>query len=81
MSELKENESCLNTLVVPKTVFENYPNLKNSPWGPQKSKMTQMLSQNQMSELRETKKKKIIKLHEYTKKQLLNPTQTRKIAH
>ena len=38
----------------PKTVFEPYPNPKNSPLGPQKSKMTPKSSQNQMSESKVT---------------------------
>ena len=41
-------------------------------------KMTQKLSQNQMSELKETQKMKVVQLHEYTPKQLLNPTQNPK---
>ena len=31
-----ENESCSTTWVYPKTVFELFPNTKNSPLGPQK---------------------------------------------
>ena len=44
--------------------------------------MTQKLSQNQMSELKETRKLKVVQLHEYTPNQLLNPapTPTPKIA-
>ena len=38
------------------------------------------LSQNQMSELKETKKMKVVQLHESTPNQLLNPTPTPKIA-
>ena len=34
----KENESYSTTWVEPKTVFEPYPNPKNSPLGPQKVK-------------------------------------------
>ena len=45
-----ENESCSTTWVDPKTVVEPYPNPKNSPLGPQKVKLIQKLSQNQMSE-------------------------------
>ena len=33
-----QNESCSTKRVDPKTVFEPYPNLKNSPLGPQKYK-------------------------------------------
>ena len=43
----------------PQNSFLTYPNVKNSPLGPQKVKMTPKLSQNQMSELKETKKKKL----------------------
>ena len=42
--------------------------------------MTQKLSQNQMSELKETNKMKVVQLHELTPNQLLNPTPTPKIA-
>ena len=49
-----ENESCSTSGVDPKTVNEPYPNPKNSPLGPKKSKMTLTLSQNQMTELKET---------------------------
>ena len=34
-----------------------------------------------MSELKETKKRKVIQLHEQSPKQFLNPTPTPKIAH
>ena len=44
----------------PKTVFEPYPDPKNSPLGPQNPK----LSQNQMSELKVTQKMKVVQLHE-----------------
>ena len=33
-----ENESCSTIWLDPKTVFKTYPNLKNSPLGPQKGK-------------------------------------------
>ena len=36
----------------------------NSPLGPQKSKITPKSSQNQMSELKETKKMTVVQLHE-----------------
>ena len=49
-----ENENCSTTWVDPKTVFEPYPNPKNSPIWPQKVKMTWKLSPNQMLELTET---------------------------
>ena len=48
----------------PKTVFEAHIEHKNSPIGPQKVKTTPKLSKNQMSELNETKKMKIIALYE-----------------
>ena len=54
----KENESCSTTVFVP------FPNPKNSPLGPQKVKTTPILSQNQMSELKETKKIKVVALYE-----------------
>ena len=37
---------------------------KSSPLGPQKTKMTTKLGQNQMSELKETQQMKVFKLHE-----------------
>ena len=47
------NKSCSTTWVDPKTVFEPYPNHKNSPLGPKKLKMIPKLNQNQESELKE----------------------------
>ena len=51
--------------------FEPFPNPQNIQLGPKKvknepkkSKMTQKLNQNQMSELKETKKMKVVQLHE-----------------
>ena len=44
----------------PKTVFGPYPKWKNSKLEPKKKKMNQKLSQNQMSELKETKKMKVV---------------------
>ena len=41
-------------------------------------KNTPKLSQNQRSELKETKKMKVVQLHERTPKQLSNPTPTQK---
>ena len=43
--------------------------------------MNPKLSKNQMSELKETKKMKVIQLHEQSPKQLLNLNPTPKIAH
>ena len=43
--------------------------------------MTQKLSQNQISELKETQKMKVVQLHEQIPKQLSNPTLTPKPAH
>ena len=40
--------------------------------------MTPKYSQNQMSELNETKKMKVVQLHVYTPKQLSNPKPTPK---
>ena len=36
------------------------PNPKNNPLGPQKSKMTPKLSQNQISDFKETKNMKVV---------------------
>ena len=62
----------------PQTVFQLYPNPKNSSLGPKKSKMTPTLSQNQMqmSEFKESYKMTVVKLHELTPKQFLNPSPT-----
>ena len=49
-----QNEICSATRVDPKTVFEPDPSPKNSPFGPQKVKMIQKSSQNQISEFKET---------------------------
>ena len=38
MEKYIENENCSTTWVDPKTVFEPFPNPKNSPLGPQKVK-------------------------------------------
>ena len=48
----------------PETVVEPYPNPKNSQLGPQEDKNGPKLSQNQMLELKETKKIKVVQLHE-----------------
>ena len=48
----------------PKTVFEPHIEPNNSPLGPKKSKTTPKLSQNQMPELKETKKIKVVALYE-----------------
>ena len=69
------------TWLDPKTVFEPFPNPKNSQLGPKNSKMTPKSSQNKMSELKKTKKMKVVQLHKYTPRQLSNPTPTQKIAH
>ena len=43
--------------------------------------MTPKVSQNQMTELKETKKMKIAQLHDETPRQMSNSTSTPKIAH
>ena len=48
----------------PKTDFKPHIEPKNSPLGPQKVKNTQRLSQNQMSELKETMETKVFALYE-----------------
>ena len=59
-----ENDSCPSELVDPKTVFESHIELKNSPLGPKKVKTTPIISQNQIPELKETKKIKVVALDE-----------------
>ena len=47
--------------LTPKQFLSPTPTTNNSPLGPQKSKkMTPKLSQNQMSELKETEKMKVV---------------------
>ena len=57
------------------------PTPKIVRWGPKKSKMIQQISQNQMSEFKETQKMKVVQLHKQTPKQLSNLTPTPKLAH
>ena len=47
----------------------------------QKVKNEPKLSQNQMSELKETQNMKVVQLHEQTPKQYLNPSPTPKVAN
>ena len=65
----------------PKKVLNPSPTPKIARWGPKKSEMTLKLSQNKMSEFKNTKKMKVVQLHNYTPKQFSNPTPTPKIAH
>ena len=48
----------------PKQFLNPTPTPKIAHWGPKKSKMTPILSPNKMSELEETKKMKVVQLHE-----------------
>ena len=59
----------LHEWVDPKTVFEPNIEPKNSPLVPKNSKTTPKLSQNQMQELKETKKIKKVALYELAPKQ------------
>ena len=63
-----------NQLLYPK------PAPKITHQGPKKSNMTPKLSQNPMSELKETLKIKAVHLHEQTQKQFLNHSPIPKIA-
>ena len=47
-----ENKSYRSILGDSKTVFEPYPDPKNSPFGPKKARTTPKLCQNQTSELK-----------------------------
>ena len=51
-----ENENCSTTWIDPKSVFEPYPDPKNSPLLPPKSQKWPNLSQNQKLELKKTYK-------------------------
>jgi len=62
-------------------VFGLFPNPKIAHLGPKNSKMTPKMSQNKMSELKKTKKMRVVQLHEWTQKQFWNSTPTSKIAH
>ena len=53
IEETIQNKSWSMTYIDHKTVIETYPDQKNSQLGPQKSKTTPKLSQNQKSELEE----------------------------
>ena len=64
----------------PKQFLNPTPTPKIAHQGPKNSKITPKLSQNQMSELKETQKMKVVQLHEQTLKQCLNPSPTPKIA-
>ena len=64
----------------PKQFFEPHIDHKNSPIGPQKVKTTPKLSQNQKSELNETKKIKVVALYELTPKQF-EPDHNPQIAY
>ena len=55
-----ENKSYQSIWGDTKTVFKSYPNPKIAHWGPKKPKMTPKLSQNQKSELKETKQIKVV---------------------
>ena len=81
IEQKSENKSHWSLWGDPKTVFESYPNPKNSPLWSQKLKNDPKISQNQMSKLKGTKKMKVVQLNEQTPKQHLNPNQTPKIAH
>ena len=63
-AELGKKESSSITWVDPKKVVEPYPNPKKSPLGPQKVKNDPKINQNQISEMTETYKMKVIQLHE-----------------
>ena len=47
----------------PKAVVEPYSDPQTSPLGPKKFINNPKLSQNQMSEMKETKKMKVVQLH------------------
>ena len=61
---------------IPKNICQTLLQPQSRPLGPNKTKMTQKLNQNQMSELNKTKKMKVARLHEMTPKHLSNPTPT-----
>ena len=60
----KQNEKRSATWIDPKIVFQTFPEPKTSPLGLQKVKNDPKLIQNQMSEMKETKKMKVVPLHE-----------------
>ena len=73
-----ENESCSTTWVNQKTVVEPYSDPKSSTLGPQEDKSDR---KEQMSELKETNKMKVVQIHEKILKYWSNPTPTPKIAN
>ena len=50
----------------PQKSFKRYPKPQNNPLGPQKVKKGPKISQNQLSELEETKKMKVVQLRDET---------------
>ena len=60
----KENKNSSTTWVDPKKNFQTLPQPKNSPLWPQKVKKAPTLSQNKMTDLKETYKMKVVRLHE-----------------
>ena len=65
----------------PKQFLDPTQTTKTAHQGPKKSKVTPKLSQNQMSELKETYEMKVVQLHEQTPKELSKPTPTPKPPH
>ena len=61
-----ENDSCSTTRVDPRTVFKPYRNFdpENSPLGPQKVKNKPKIKSNSNVRIKETKKMKVVQLHE-----------------
>ena len=64
----KTSKQFLNPTPTPKIAYQ----------GPKKSKMTQILSQNQKAELKELQKIKVVHLHKQSPFQFLSPTPTPK---
>ena len=76
-----ENKSCSTSWVDHKTVFEHYPNPKNSPLELQKLKNYRKIKSKSKVRIEGTIESwRVVQLHEKTTKQLLNPTLTQKLA-
>ena len=63
-----------------KQFLNSTPIPKIAHYGPKSQKMTPTLSQNQMPELKETQKMKVVQLHEQTPKHLSNQILNRSIS-
>ena len=80
--DLDQKHKFFSFMIIPQNSFyNNFLVPKNNQPRPQRAKSTHKLSQNQISELEETQKVKVLALYEQTLKECLNLIPTPKIAH